>query len=251
MSFFVILLLGLVQGICEFLPISSSGHLVLLSSLFGVEESVFISIILHLATLFSVVIVFRKTIIHLIKHPFCLQSKCLMVATLCTCVVGFVLLPFLKNSFSGAILPFSFAFTAFLLLLCPTLEKKKSSTLTIKKSVLIGLSQGIALFPGISRSGTTIAGGLASGLDRKNSAEFSFLLSLPTIFVSLILEIFDLSFGAIANINWVALLVGFLVALIVGLISIKFMLRLVERAKLKYFSIYLLVLAFICGIIFW
>lgn len=251
MSFFVILLLGLIQGLCEFLPISSSGHLVLLSSLFGVEESIFISIALHLATLISVVIVFRKKLLFLVKHPFCLQSKCLIVATICTCLVGLLLLPFLKTSFSGAVLPFSFAFTGFLLFLCPMLEKKTCSPLTIKKSLLIGLAQGVALFPGISRSGTTIAGGLATGIDRKESAEFSFLLSVPTILASLCLELLDLSTGAIANINWLALAVAFALALIVGFVSIKFMLKLVERAKLKWFSLYLFALAVVCGIIFW
>lgn len=251
MSFFVILVLGLIQGLCEFLPISSSGHLVLLSSLFGVEESVFISVILHLATLLAVVVAFRKKIFYLIKHPLCVQSKCLIISTLCTCCVGLVFLPFLKNSFSGAILPFSFAFTGALLLLFPFLEKNSSSVLTIKKAVIIGLTQGVALFPGISRSGTTIAGGLACGLDRKESAEFSFLLSIPTILASLSLELFDLSSGAIVGINWVGLSVAFVLAFVVGLASIKFMLKLIEKAKLKWFSIYLFMLAVVCGIIFW
>lgn len=251
MSFFVILLLGLIQGLCEFLPISSSGHLVLLSSLFGVEESVFISIVLHIATLLAVVIVFRKKLIYLIKHPLCLQSKSLIISTLITCLFGFFFLPFLKNSFSGAVLPFSFAFTGFLLLLCPMLEKKTRSSLTLKKAVLIGLAQGVALFPGISRSGASIAGGLACGLDRKDSAEFSFLLSVPTILASLCLELFDLSGGAILNINWLALTLSIIVAFVVGFVSIKFMMKLIQRAKLKWFSLYLFVLSIASGIIFW
>lgn len=251
MSFFVIILLGLVQGICEFLPISSSGHLVLLSSLFGVEESLFVSIVLHVATLLAVIIVFRKKIIFLIKHPFSLQSKCLAVATLCTCFIAIVLLPLLKNAFAGAVLPFAFAFSAILLLLVPFLSKKQSQSLSIKKAAIIGLFQGVALFPGISRSGTTICAGQMSGLEQKESAEFSFLLSIPTILASLFLEVIDLSAGAIVGVNWLALGLAFLVAFVVGLASIKFMLKLVENAKLKWFSLYLFVIALVSGIIFW
>ena len=251
MSFFVMLLLGIVQGVCEFLPISSSGHLVLLSSLFGVEESIFVSVVLHLATLLAVIIVFRAKLVYVVKHPFCLLSKCLFVATISTCFVGFFCLPLLKNSFSGKILPFSFIFTGALLLLLPYLPKKKNSGLTIRKAVFVGLTQAVALFPGISRSGTTICGGQMCGLSQKESAEFSFLLSIPTILASLCLELVDLSFGAVLNINWFALLIGFLLAFVVGIVSIKFMLRLIEKSKLKWFSLYLFVLALVCMVIFW
>ena len=123
--------------------------------------------------------------------------------------------------------------------------------MSIKKAVLIGLAQGVALFPGISRSGTTICAGQLAGVDKKESAKFSFLLSIPTILASLLLEIVDISTQGVGQVNWLALGIASLLAFVIGLASIKFMLKLTERASFKWFSFYLVGLSVVSAIIFW
>ena len=188
MSVAVLVLLGLVQGICEFLPVSSSGHLVLLSNVFGIEDSLFVSIILHVATLLSVVVVMRKEIFYCIRHPFSQLSMKIVVSTIFTCIVAIALMPFITASFEGAMLPVAFLTSAILLFLSQRLSNGKKE-INYKRAGLIGFAQGLAIFPGLSRSGTTIATGLMAGTKREECAKFSFLISLPIIVGSLMLEI--------------------------------------------------------------
>ncbi|MBE7073481.1 MAG: undecaprenyl-diphosphate phosphatase [Clostridiales bacterium] len=251
MTFWVLVLLGVVQGICEFLPISSSGHLVLLSSIFGVQESLFVSIIFHLATLFAVVVIFRKDLWRMIKNPFSNEVILLAVATIMTCIIALIFMPLLKDSFAGGILPISFLLSAIFLFFS---EKRhtKPGKIGIKKAILIGLAQGVALVPGISRSGTTISAGLIAGAEKKECAKFSFLLSIPIIVASLLLEIVEVAKeGLSVNINIVGLVVGGILAFSIALVSIKFMLKLTEKTNLKWFSLYLVFMSILSGVIFW
>ena len=244
----VLVLLGLVQGLCEFLPISSSGHLVLLSKWFGLEDSLLISIILHVATLLAIVVVMRKEVFHLIRHPFSIEAIHLSISTIFTCAIAIILMPFISSSFEGSFLPYAFLITAVLLFLVEKFSKNrlKSEKFSFKHAVIIGIAQGLAIFPGISRSGATISAGLLSGADREKSSKFSFLLSLPIIVGSLIIEIIKICLsGEKLSINPLGLIISFLIAFIVGLLTIKFMLKVTNKTSFKWFSIYLVSIAII------
>lgn len=251
MSILVLVLLGLVQGLCEFLPISSSGHLVLLSKLFKVEDSLFVSIILHVATLLALMVVMRKEIFYCLRHPFSKQSMTIVVSTIITCIVAIVLMPFITASFEGVMLPVAFLGSAILLFLSQKLSGK-GGEINYKRAGIIGFAQGLAIFPGLSRSGTTISAGLLAGGNKEDCAKFSFLISLPIVFGSLLLEIVKLVvFKETISVNWLGLALAFLIAFVVGILTIKFMLKLTKNLNLKYFSIYLVIIAIVSAVILW
>lgn len=247
----VLCLLGFVQGLCEFLPVSSSGHLVLLSSLFGVEDSLFVSIILHVATLLAVVIVFRKDVWQMIRHPFSEQAINLYIATIPTCIIVLILMPLVDISFGGSFLAISFLLSAILLIFSSRQAKKTpGQTFTKKHAIIMGIAQGFAVFPGLSRSGTTICAGLLCGGDKKVCAKFSFLMSLPIIVLSLLMEIYNIAVaGQTVTVNTVGLLLAFIIAFVVGVLSIKVMIKLTEKANFKWFAIYLILLSIISLIV--
>lgn len=244
---FALIFLGLLQGLTEFLPISSSGHLVLFGNLFHVEETLFVSIVLHCATLLSVIVVLRKEIWFMLRHPFSQESINLMLATIPTCVIALTLLPFASQAFNGKFLGVSFLISAFLLFIA---ERKKSNEpfaskqIAAKEALVMGLAQGLAIFPGVSRSGTTISAGLYMGTDKKKCAKFSFLMSLPIILLSLFMEIYQISTAEqTIAVSYLGLALAFLVAFIAGTLSIKLMIKLTSNSNLKYFSAYLVLIA--------
>ena len=243
--FLVLFFMGLVQGLTEFLPVSSSGHLVLLSNIFNVEESLFISILLHVATLLSICVVFYKDIFALLRHPFSKNTLMLVVATIPTCLIALVLMPFIKSSFGGGFLPVSFLITATILVITE-LFAKNTKEFSYKTAIIMGIAQGFAVFPGISRSGATISAGLLSKGDKKECAKFSFLMSIPIILLSLIMEIYEGISGGI-NISYPvsAIIISFIVAFLSGIFAIKFMMKLTEKGKLWWFSCYLLLLSLV------
>lgn len=242
-----LIILGLVQGVCEFLPLSSSGHLVLFSKWFGIEDSLFVSIFLHLATLLSIVIVLRKEVFSLIRHPFSDKSMKLYIATIPTCIIALIFLPIVKKSFSGDFLPFAFLITALLLFIVwKNRDKKQNKDFSIKNAIIMGIAQGLAVFPGISRSGATISAGILSGGDRQECAKFSFIMSIPIIILSMLMEIFDLCRGQeVLSVNITGLILSFIVAFIVGILSIKFMVKAIEKNSFLLMSIYLIVISII------
>ncbi|MDE6583354.1 MAG: undecaprenyl-diphosphate phosphatase [Clostridia bacterium] len=243
--FLALFFLGLIQGLTEFLPVSSSGHLVLFSKIFGVEESLFVSILLHVATLLSICVVFYKDIWKLIRHPFSQETMQIVVATIPTCVIVLVLMPLIKSSFSGTILPLCFLVTAILLLVAQKLSKNKNSEkIDYKTAFFMGIAQGFAVFPGISRSGSTISAGLLSGKDKGEVAKFSFLMSVPIVLLSLLMEVFEIATGAlVVDIQILPTLLAFVVASIVGIFAIKLMIKLTTNASLKWFSFYLILIS--------
>lgn len=250
MTILIALILGLVQGLTEFLPVSSSGHLMLLNQIFNIDgDFLFVSIVLHLATLLAIVIVFYKDIWQLIRHPFSKQAVNLYVATIPTIVIVLIFKAFIEGFFNDAsLLPFCFMFTAFLLLVTHFLSNKKSTDFNRKfktsSALIMGISQGFAVIPGISRSGTTICTGLILGEERQQTAKFSFLMSIPIILASLIYEIvFTDSASTINAVGVLPLLIAFFSAFLVGIFSIKFMLKIVQESKYYYFSIYLIALS--------
>ncbi|MCM1324886.1 MAG: undecaprenyl-diphosphate phosphatase [Acetobacter sp.] len=246
MDIIALIILGIVQGATEFLPVSSSGHLVMLGKFFNVPDSLFVSIILHLATLLSILVVLRKEVFALVRRPFCEQSVKLMVATIPTCIIALILMPIIGDAFSGAFLGLSFLTTAIVLFVSERISKKKKMTeeLTYRQAFVMGIAQGLAIFPGISRSGATISAGNLSGANREKSAKFSFIMSIPVILLSLVLEVYKIiSQGEMISVNILGLVLAFIAAFLVGVLCIKGMLKLTQRAGLGWFSIYLLALA--------
>lgn len=248
MNIFVLILLGAVQGLCEFLPISSSGHLVLLSKIFNVENSLFISIVLHLATLLAVIIVFWNDIKYLVLHPFSNRMMQLCLSTIFTAIIILILLPIVKLSFSGEYLFICFFISAIILFLVDIISKnKKTKEFSLKTAIIMGIAQGFAVFPGISRSGTTISAGLISGYDKKECAKFSFILSIPIILLSMVEEIFELATTKqTLNVNFAGLILGFIIAFIIGILTIRLMIKITEKTQFKWFGFYLLILSSIC-----
>ena len=186
MTIWIAMLLGLVQGLCEFLPVSSSGHLLLLQEIFGVTEgAMFFTIMLHLATLVAVCIVYWKTLVKLILHPINKVVGMLIVATVPTVIIAILFkkvepfASFYTSTEGGQFLGAGFLLTSLLLFLSDVLRRrnpkgKKMKDMRIGDALLIGGMQGLAILPSVSRSGGTIAGALFSGLNRKAAADFSF-----------------------------------------------------------------------------
>lgn len=233
--------LGIVQGLTEFLPVSSSGHLVLLQKIFGITEAnLFFTVMLHLGTLIAVFAVFYKDIWELIKHPLSDDSKAVIIATLVTGVMYLGLGKIIDDSYSGQFLAAGFLYTALILYIVTKYRNKhRGQSVTLGKASFIGLMQGIAMFPGISRSGSTIAGGLLTGVDKDKIARFSFILSIPAILAGAVKEVSDISFESIP---WLAVIIGVICAAISGYFAIRFMLAIIKKQKLSYFSIYLVIL---------
>lgn len=249
-------LLGLVQGLGEFLPISSSGHLLLGRMLMGltIDESPaykMLDILLHVGTLIPVIIVFWKDWWEILKNPF--KSKTLLllfIASMPTLVVKVVFDDFIDSCDTGWFLGVSFLLTAIFLLCAEYVSAKvkaKKDKVNFFEAIVMGCMQGVALLPGVSRSGSTLAGGLFAGLDRKQAAKFSFMMSAPAIVGALLLEGKDaIEFGWYRDIALVPTLVGIAVAALCGYAAIRFMLRLIEKVSLKWFALYVAVL----GVIF-
>lgn len=244
MSIWEAIILGLVQGLCEFLPVSSSGHLLIATRLMGIESpGLLLEVALHGGTLIAVCAYFWRDIWAMLRHPVRDKTlRLLVVATIPAVVVTLLLGDWLDTIFSGALLGISFILTT-VVLWVGSLFHGTRRELTYKDAGVMGLSQALALLPGLSRSGTTISGGLASGVDRQSAARFSFLMSIPAILGGLVFALKDVvTGGAPANLDALPLLVGVAVAALSGLFAIRFMMELVRRAKLKWFGVYTLIL---------
>lgn len=241
MTVLIAILLGIVQGLCEFLPISSSGHLVLLQRIFGIEEgALFFTIMLHIGTLFAVFSVYYKDIWELLKAPFQKRVGMLILALVPTVVMALLFNDVISSSFDGRLLGFGFIITALLLLVCDKIREGKATqnTMRIHNALLIGLMQGVALFPGISRSGSTITGGLISGMERKSVADFTFILSIPAILGSIVLEVPSLIKAGLGEINWLSVIAGMIAAAVSGYIAIRLMLRVLKKKRFIHFAAY-------------
>jgi|SRR3989344_1348408 len=241
------IILGIVQGITEWLPISSSGHLVLLQNLFKIEQPVVFDLILHLGSLLVVLIVFREDIKKLVIGVFRKEKEYInllfkiIIATIPIALVGFLLKDFIEKIFNDLrVVGFSFLFTSILLFLSKY-PKVKNKELNYKNSFIIGLVQVLALLPGLSRSGSTISAGLMQGVKNEDVARFSFLLFIPAILGATILEIKNVN---LIN-DVIPLVIGVLTVVIVGFISLKLLLYIVKNSKIYFFSYYCLIIGLI------
>lgn len=284
MGIFEAILLGIIQGLTEFLPVSSSGHLAIFQKIFGMNEvRIAFDVFLHLGTLIAVFIIYRKDIIRLIidgvgiladsctniyrffrtiiKHEqveyiqvirtsYRKFTLLVIVSTIPTGIIGF----FGKNVVSSAldtlIIPgICLLITAVLLFISDQLPDgdKTPKNTGYLNSIFIGICQGIATLPGLSRSGTTIAAGLLCGLKRDFAVKYSFIMSIPAILGATILEIPDMG-EDIATIGAGVYMAGMIVAAIVGYICIKAMLLVVKNKKFKYFSYYCAIMGIVAVI---
>lgn len=241
------LFLGILQGFTEFFPVSSSGHLVLAKDIIGVEPSVFFDIMMHVATLLAIFAVFWRDIISLFKPPF-KRLLLLAIASVPAVLAGFFLSDFLEGLFEGGqALPFMFLLTAALLTVTEIVSKRRKYTVGkpvgLKTAVIMGLSQAVAVVPGLSRSGTTISAGVLSGADREKAARFSFFMSIPIILGSAAYSIIKGGLdGALASVPIGAVIAGMAAAAITGFFAIKLMLKLISKSNFKWFALYLTVL---------
>lgn len=264
MSTLQAVLMGIIQGLTEFLPVSSSGHLVLISSLYkavaGHEfliangEEVFFDIMLHVGTLFAVFIYFWKDLIKIIKEFInALKTKdfssmeaklpiYLVVGTFFTVLVAYPLKDIAEKLVTTpSIVGVFLILTGFVLFFSEKISSNKllGDKITIKNAIIIGLAQGIAAFPGMSRSGMTISAGLLSGLDRVTSARYSFLLSILIILgTSIFYPILEFDGGQMLAFNWKSIIVGFFISLVVGYFCIKYFLKFLNKHSMKAFAYY-------------
>lgn len=238
------ILLGLVQGASEFLPVSSSGHLLLLEKLGIGEENLFFNVCLHLGTLLSVLICMRKPLADLLRHPFSKTTGYIVLASVPTVALALAFKYLAPSLLGGAYLPLGFMLTAVLLFASEKLTTPKLAPINSKTALLTGVFQGIAVLPGVSRSGSTIAALRFCGTDRSTAAEFSFLLSVPVIAGSALYEGAECAVtGALQNVDWLALAAGVVAAFFAGCIAIRFFLSIVKNKSLLPFSVYTALLA--------
>jgi len=251
MTWYAAIFLGLVQGLAEFLPISSSGHLLLFESLFGITDGgLLLTVLLHLATLLAVVVVYRQRLWTLIRHPWNLETARLGLATVITCVIVLVFHDVIDRLFTLAALPYAFI-VAGLYLAVPTVwdwcHRKSTPRALVNQparpwwqAALMGVAQGVAVVPGLSRSGLTITTGRLSGMNGAEATDFSFLMSIPIILASLLYEL--LRGGTVEALGVGNILLAFVTAFIAGIAAIKLMLNLTRKIDLRWFALYLLLL---------
>jgi len=322
-------ILGIVQGLTEFIPVSSSGHLILSREFLGLGYGDFLwfDLLLHIATLLAIGLVFYKDIIKIFKLPFRIAGL-IIIACIPAVIAGFFLSPLIRNVFyySATYLWAFFLVTAILLLVSEMYEKRQSPKMFIldnfnaakrlfskrrreadravvstnnsandrgcwqaakavkhsealvecsnradgthkdkkqdepflpdiklKHALAMGLMQAVAVFPGISRSGSTIFGGVMSRGKRKSVAKFSFLMSIPIVLGAVLFDIVDImgdSVPAAAAIPWYSYALGFLFSFVVGFFAIKFMIRLISKADFKWFALYMFGLSILTFVMF-
>jgi undecaprenyl-diphosphatase len=262
--------LGILQGLTEFLPISSSGHLVLGENLLKVKfDDISFEVFLHFGTFLSVVIVFRRTIWGMIKavvgkaktvfisgynqtdlsenwHLFLL----ILLGSVPAGILGILFEEYVEKSFSSPFfVSIMLLITGFVLFLT-RFSKKMEGRMKSSDALLIGIAQALAMLPGISRSGFTISTGIFRGIQREKAAEFSFLLSLPAILGATLLKLKDVLNASNPSFNWWVYLIGMVCAFLFGYLAIKFLLNVIKKGKFEFFGYYCFLIGFLSLIFF-
>ncbi len=255
MNEFQALLLGILQGLTEFLPVSSSGHLEIGHHLLGVtgHNNLVFAVVVHMATVLSTIVVFRKDIMELLKGLFAFQwnestmyvSK-LVFSAIPVLILGLLFKDEIEALFTGNLVLVGSALIFTSLLLGAThFAKSGDGKITFLKALIIGIAQAVAVIPGISRSGSTIATGLLLQNKKENVARFSFLMVLIPIIGATFLDIISGDITSNESIGTVPLLVGFIAAFVSGLLACSWMIKIVKRGKLIYFAVYCLIIGVI------
>ncbi len=262
---FLYFIIGFIQGITEFLPISSSGHIVMIGSFFSLDNLLLISVVAHIGTLFAVIFCYRKRLGELFgqfgrdvgsvfKREKLIPNENrniyinLIIATIPTVVIVLLFNKFLEANFAVHTLVWGFLISSVLLIIAD-LKKENNKPLNKRNAFFMGLAQGCALLPGISRSGSTLVCGLLLGVNKEKALDFSFLMSIPIIIASAVYEGVKL-FSCQLSINWAGIFIVMITSFIFGILSIKIMLKLVNKNKLYYFAIYLIALSLVLLIFF-
>jgi undecaprenyl-diphosphatase len=239
------LILGAVQGLTEFLPVSSSGHLVIFQHLLGLQNTpLAFDVLVHMGTLLAVFVAFWTDIAALLRKPWSRLTLLIVVGCIPAALVGILLEPVFEESFKSLlVVGIGLLITGVILMVSEKLALVKPGFKEIEETsykdvLFVGLLQAIAIVPGISRSGSTISAGLLAGMERPFAARFSFLLSIPVILGAGILELKDLGNGAMGAISSAAIVAGLLSAALFGYIAIKVVMRLVNQGRLSVFSWY-------------
>jgi undecaprenyl-diphosphatase len=243
------LLIGAIQGLTEFLPVSSSGHLVILQYFLGIKEQpLTFAVLVHMGTLISVFVAFYKDIAAILRKPFTKLTYLIIVGCIPAGLVGVFLGSYVEMAFESLLaVGLGLIFTGFVLQISERLADRNIFTKEIRETtyrdvIFIGMLQALAIIPGISRSGSTIAAGLLAGLDREFAARYSFLLSIPVILGAGLIELKDLFEIGVDTAHMVPYAIGVISAAIFGLLAIKVVMNLVKRGRLSYFSYYVWIL---------
>lgn len=252
MNWLEALILGIIQGLTEFLPVSSSGHLELGKHILGVDvaENLTFTVVVHGATVLSTMIVFWRTLVELIRDFFKFQWNestryilKIFISMIPVLIAGLFFKEQIESFFSGNIL-----FVGIMLLFTASLlaftyyAKEKQKNISYKDSFIIGIAQMLAVLPGISRSGATIATGLYLGNKKEYVAKFSFLMVLIPIIGANIIDLMETEINFASSVETTPLIVGFLAAFVSGLLACKWMIKIVKQGKLIYFAIYCFVI---------
>lgn len=256
MSLLEAIILGIIQGLTEFLPVSSSGHLELVKTIQGQElsggSSMMMTVVLHFATALSTVVVFRKDILKIFKgllqfklNDDFLFSVKIILSMIPAVIVGVLYDDIIESFFGGQVLLVGLMLivTGLLLFLADRAKNTVKDVSTIN-AVIIGLAQAIAILPGISRSGATISTSVLLGVDREKAARFSFLMVVPLIFGKMAKDLFSSEFTT-DDVSMTVISAGFIAAFITGIIACTWMISLVKKSKLSYFSYY----CFVVGLV--
>ena len=252
MTWLEALVLGLIQGLTEFLPVSSSGHLQIFSTLFGIqgEENLTFAVAVHAATVCSTIVVLRNEIWDLLKglFRFSWNPETIYIAKIALAIVGVFFKDYVEALFGSGLLVVGVALliTACLLAFAYYARPRLKTDISFRDAFIIGVAQACAVLPGLSRSGSTIATGILLGNNKENVARFSFLMVLVPILGEAFLDMMKGGFApSESGISMLALVVGFLAAFISGYIACSWMLNLVKKGKLIWFAVY----CFVVGII--
>jgi len=243
------IILGIIQGLTEFLPVSSSGHLELAKALFGGEiigkESMMTTVVLHFATALSTIVVFRKDVATIFEGLFQFKnnesfnfSMKIILSMVPAALIGFFLDDVIETFFDSQILLVGIMlFVTGGLLFLADRAQRTDQNVSYPKAFIIGIAQAIAILPGISRSGATIGTSVILGIDRQKAARFSFLMVVPLILGKMAKDILDGAFAS-DKVPFFELSLGFIAAFITGLVACTWMISLVKRSKLSWFSYY-------------
>ncbi|MEO1486159.1 MAG: undecaprenyl-diphosphate phosphatase [Bacteroidota bacterium] len=250
------IILGIIQGLTEFLPVSSSGHLELGKAILGAdslpEESLLFTVVLHFATALSTLVVFRKDVAEILKGLFQFKwneetrfSLKIIISMIPAALVGLFLEDFLEVFFDGAIIivGIMLVITAILLYLAD-MAKTTNKDVSFRSAFVIGVAQAVAILPGISRSGATISAAVLLGVDKTKSARFSFLMVVPLILGKMAKDLLSGDVNFVGD-QAIAMGAGFAAAFVAGLAACTWMIKLVRQSKLTYFAIYCLIVGLI------